>query len=108
MEKEKIKKLIATYDKKAETAYMNYQNTGVTRYDTARRNAEELADALRLALNAKDEHDELLLYRSHVCQWAAAVKRIPYMAEDAKPEAMNRICQEVKALAKLKGLIKED
>ena len=46
-------------DEIASKAFMDYQETGVTRYDTKRRNAEDLAEAFRAAANAADDHNQL-------------------------------------------------
>lgn len=42
MDKDKLYKLAERYQNKADTAYNAYQETGITRYDTARRNNEDL------------------------------------------------------------------
>ena len=54
IEKDVLIKMAAEQDAKAERAYDNYQATGVTRYDRERRKAEDLAEALRAAVNAAD------------------------------------------------------
>lgn len=56
MDKAYIMKLSEKYRKKAADAYMNYQDTGISRYDRERRNAEDMADAFDMAVNAADEH----------------------------------------------------
>ena len=53
MDKEKLMELAERYQHKADTAFQNYQETGITRYDTARRNNEDMAEALRMAASAK-------------------------------------------------------
>ena len=63
MDKEKLYKLAERYQNKADTAYNAYQETGITRYDTARRNNEDLAEAIRAAAAASDEHNELVHLR---------------------------------------------
>lgn len=45
MDKEKLYKLAERYQNKADTAYNAYQETGIARYDTARRNNEDLAES---------------------------------------------------------------
>lgn len=56
MDKADLVKLSEKYRKKAADAFMNYQDTGIPRYDRERRNAEDMADALDMAVNAADEH----------------------------------------------------
>ena len=45
MDKKKLMELAERYQRKADTAFQNYQETGITRYDTARRNNEDMAEA---------------------------------------------------------------
>ena len=66
MDKEKLYKLAERYQNKADTAYNAYQETGITRYDTARRNNEDLAEAIRAAAAASDEHNELVHLRGNM------------------------------------------
>ena len=57
--KETIEKMIDQADRKAEQACMNYQETGTQRYERERQKAEDLADSLRMALSAYDDHVKL-------------------------------------------------
>lgn len=75
MDAKALKKLIDRYQKKADAAYRNYQESGVTRYDREYRNNEDLADALRTALNANDEHTQLISIRSDLAQIAEAAEQ---------------------------------
>lgn len=70
MDKEKLYKLAERYQNKADTAYNAYQETGITRYDTARRNNEDLAEAIRAAAAASDEHNELVHLRGNMADLA--------------------------------------
>ena len=71
MDTKELKKLIDRYQQKADVAYRNYQDSGVSRYDRERRNNEDLADALRIALNAKDEHTMLISIRADLADLAS-------------------------------------
>ena len=71
MDKAALKKLIDRYQQKADAAYRNYQESGVSRYDRERRNNEDLADALRIALNVSDEHAELISIRADLANLAS-------------------------------------
>lgn len=64
MDKEKLYKLTERYQNKADTAYNAYQETGITRYDTARRNNEDLAEAP--AQRAKNSDEETKAMRLDV------------------------------------------
>lgn len=74
MDSKTLKKLIERYQQKADTAYRNYQESGVARYDREYRNNEDIAEALRMALNANDEHTQLISIRSDLAQLAAAAE----------------------------------
>ena len=54
MKKEELMKLADSFQKKADAAFENYQETGMSRYGSAYRRNEELADALRPAVG--DSH----------------------------------------------------
>lgn len=54
--KDELGRLAARYQVKADRAYMNYQETGISRYDRERRNNEDMAEALRMAISAADDH----------------------------------------------------
>lgn len=71
IDKKDLEKLIERYDKKAETAFRNYQETGMGRYDTECRNAEDMAEALRAAYNAAAEHETLISLRAQIILWAS-------------------------------------
>lgn len=60
IQKSAIEKMIDQADRKAERAYMNYQETGAQRYAREQEKAEDLADALRMALSAYDDHTKLV------------------------------------------------
>lgn len=72
LEKEKLDKLIDRYDQKAEKAYRNYQETGMQRYQTEQHNNEDLADTLRIALSAHDDHMKLATMTAAVVNYAKA------------------------------------
>lgn len=60
MTQEELLKLAQRYDDKANKAYYNYQETGMPRYDRERANAEDLADAMRIAAAAAEDHNKLI------------------------------------------------
>ena len=64
--KETLKKMIDQADQKAEQAYMNYQETGIRRYEREYQKAEDLADALRMALSAYDDHTKLVALKAEL------------------------------------------
>ena len=76
MTKAELENLVDTYQKKADAGYKTYQETGLTRYDSQRRKNEALAAALRMALNAKDDHDALVRLRSELAILAHEAERV--------------------------------
>jgi hypothetical protein len=53
---ETLRKMMTYWDAKAKKAFDTYQETGAARYNREREKAEDLADALRIAFNAADDH----------------------------------------------------
>ena len=99
MNKDKLYELADKYYRKATQQEQNYQETGLTRYDTARRNAEDLADAITMAANAADEHGTLVSLRY-------SMTRLVNMAMQANGEAaLEKLKKELLAEARLYGLV---
>lgn len=61
MSKKELMKLADSFQKKADTAFQNYQETGASRYDSAFRRNEDIAAALRAAAEAADEHNAYIM-----------------------------------------------
>lgn len=96
MTQEQLIKLANRYDDKASRAYYNYQETGMPRYDRERSNAEDMAEALRMAANAADDHSKLISLRAELADlayrgekmlndedpnWAGLIREIVSLAE---------------------------
>lgn len=75
MDEKKLLELAERYQRKADTAFQNYQETGITRYDTARRNNEDMAEALRMAASAKEDHDRMIHLRGGSANWRGGLRR---------------------------------
>ena len=108
MNKNELEKLIAKYDQQADKAYQDYQATGLTRYDTARRKAEDLADALRMALTAEDDHNRLIALRCAVSEWAGTIQRLKSIPEKGKSVETNLLLKAILSTARMHGLCMED
>ena len=102
-----LEAMIERYDAKAEKAYMNYQETGMSRYDRERARNEDLADALRIALNAADDHSAAVDLR---CNLVDLGHRAQVVLRDctALPDAVEKLLRDVAASATARGLIKRD
>ena len=70
MNRERIEKLCEQHRKKADRNFRNYQETGEPRYERESRTAEEIADALSIALNHVDEHDKYICLKIAVADLA--------------------------------------
>lgn len=70
MDKKRLEKLAYRYGKRAENAYRNYQDSGISRYDNEYRNYSELADIISMALNAVDEHNAYISMRADLSNLA--------------------------------------
>lgn len=97
IKKEELIKLIDKYDRQAEKAYMNYQETGIPRYDRERRNAEDLADALRVALGAADEHTAYINLKGEVIRLATRADRMTQ--EEIKAQELFSLLKDLISLA---------
>lgn len=107
MTKAELEKLAEQYQRKADTAYQNYQETGITRYDTARRKNEDLADALRMAANAADEHSSLVHLKGTLSRLASKAESIAWAPDEQKPARMQGVISELLTEARMRGLIND-
>lgn len=102
MSKTELEALIEKYEGKAKRAYRNYQDTGITRYDWERRNAEKLASAFRMAADSADEHAALIAMKSELCYLANCARRA-----DTEEKAKS-VLRELVSYAGTIGLIQKD
>lgn len=102
MDKQRIEQLANKFRKKAENAYNNYQETGISRYAREYRNAEDIADALQVALNASDEHTAFINLRADIGRLAARadnVRRNVGVTPQAQEQRTEQMLNEVVSLA---------
>lgn len=107
MNHDDLERLAEQFQNKADRAYLNYQETGITRYDNERRKNEDLADALRMAAAASDDHHRLIHVRGTFSSLAGEAKRIEYLPEDQKVAALESLRKNLMAAAKLEGVIND-
>ena len=103
MKREEIERLAEKYQAKADKAYSNYQDTGITRYDREYRNNEDLAEALRLAAQNADREQERIALRISLSDLAYSAKRLMDAPGDQKAE--KAFMERVVAEAEIRGLI---
>ena len=95
--KENIEKWIDRNRRKADKAFQTYQETGISRYLNEYNNAEELADALALSLDAADEHLALVNLRGELCNLADRAEQILQMPINDNEKI--KLCKSVISLA---------
>lgn len=112
IDKKMLEKMIARQDEKAERAFRNYQETGTGRYDTERRNAEDMAEALRAAYNAAEEHAALVSVKGQITWWAGKAEAL--LRHEKLPADVESFARDVVAYAeavchyKPREIVRED
>jgi hypothetical protein len=96
------------YEAKVSRAYQNYQETGITRYDRERRNAEDLASAMRMAASAERDYTKLVNIRGSVSMLASKAQLALKEQEDKRESAMEKVLKDLVALAVMEGLVTDD
>lgn len=104
MTKDELLKMIERLDDKARRNEENYQATGTQRYDYERYRAEQMADALRMALNAKDEHDKLLSYGMRITDFGAEAVTLDHEWDE---ERAKRLVKNLKTWAIGEGKVRD-
>ena len=102
-----LEKLIAKYQQRADAAEEAYQETGAKRYYTTHCTNQDLADALRMALSAKAEHDTLRDMRLMLSNFASrgAAANSPHRSQDERVELAMKLAEEIADYGQRNGLI---
>ena len=110
MKTEDLQKLADRYQAKADKAYMNYQETGMSRYDRERRNNEDLAVALLMAAAANDNYTQLISIRCDVAEMGAKAQDMlnGVLYEQYNNGNVRTFLQNVVAVASTYGLIRKE
>lgn len=104
MDRKSLEALADKHQAKADRAYRNYQETGISRYDNERRKNEDIADAMRMAAAASDDHQKVIHLRATLADLSAKAAHIEYMPEDQKPKALESLRKNLLAMARLEGI----
>ena len=109
MDKKELMKLADSYRKKADTAYQNYQETGITRYCNIYHRNDDLAEALQMAANAADEHTALIAIKAELAHFAfrAAIATSKHRTEQEKAELAAALASDIVICGRMYGLISE-
>lgn len=108
LSKAELEALAERYEAKAGRAYMNYQETGISRYNRERRNAEDLAAAMRMAASAERDYTKLVNLRGSVSLLASKAQSVLKEPEEKREAAMERVLKNLVALAVSGGMITDD
>lgn len=111
MTKVEIIALAERWQTKADRAMERYQEDGLARHNREREQAEDLAEALRIAANAADDHDELISLRGAVCCLAvkahAAIDALDVPDRAADRDILTDLARNVISTARLYGVDSE-
>jgi len=101
MEKAELEALAEKYQNKADTAFQNYQETGSSRYETVYRTNEDMADALRMAAGAADDHRALVSIRAELSILASSASAVAKADEKTKLEKALKVVDELLSVARI-------
>lgn len=108
MTKVELIALAERWQAKADRAMERYQEDGLPRHNREREQAEDLAEALRIAANVTDDHDELISLRGAVCCLAvkahAAVDALAVPDRASDRDILTDLARNVISTARLYGL----
>lgn len=102
MSKAELEVLAKKYAVKADKAYRNYQETGISRYNRERQNAEELFYAFQAAANAAEEHAALIGMQTVMHNLANRAQKADTAAQ------AKAVLDELVSYARMMGLAQED
>ncbi len=102
LSKEKMEKLAERYEMRAATAYDKYQQTGIQRYDRERHNAEDLADALRMAADAHEDHTRMIEYKGTLANLGF---KAAALLDETDVTKLLKLAEQVVAAARIYGLV---
>lgn len=108
MTKEELVLLAQKHQIKADREFQNYQETGITRFYTAHKKHEDMADAFRMAANASEEHHAYIAMRAQLSDFAHKAKVLKYTAADQRETRTDALLREIVSYGVLHGFIKQD
>ena len=76
MDSKRIEQLRDQYRRRSEAAYQSYQDSGVARYLATHTRAEDIAEALQIALDACSEHNKFIEIRALLTELALEGRRL--------------------------------
>ena len=89
-ERKDIEKYLADFEKKAETAYWNYQESGMASYERSYIKNQDLAECLKIALQTDtDRTSERERRANNIRKIAEALEEKEYTKKDVKEILLN-------------------
>lgn len=106
MDRSELEKLAERYQQRADRAFENYRDTGLRRYDTECNNMEDLAEAMRMAANAADEHAEYTNMRGSIAAFVATALSIKCTAnQDDRAALIDKLVEDLLAYGRMRSWI---
>ena len=96
LSKIELAKMAQKYREKAEKAYRDYQETGMTKYQTAYRNADDLASCIAAAADAVEDKQLLLAIKCEVIWYAHLFE---FAAEKSEDEELKGLVKNFASMA---------
>lgn len=89
-ERKDVEKYLADFEKKAEVAYRNYQDSGMTSYERSYRKNQDLAECLKIALQTDtDRTSERERRANNIIKIAEALEEKEYTKKEVKEILFN-------------------
>ena len=95
MKKNELERLAERHQSKADKAFMNYQETGIQRYERERERNEDYADAFRMAAAAADDHSALGGLRAEMVMLATRADGILAEETDQQLEQLRGLAESI-------------
>lgn len=107
MDVKELEKLIDEYQRKADNAERMRQETGSQRYYTTYWKNQDIADALRIALSAKEDHETLQDMKMMLSNFArrGAAATSPFCSGDEQAKLALTLAKELAEYGRRNGLI---
>ena len=101
MDKAKLTQMKEYWDQKADKAYMNYQETGIQRYANELNKAQDLSDALGIAVEAESDHALAVNLKIEFADFAS---RAEGAVGRHDPAEMEKILRDLVSQASARGI----
>ena len=108
MKKEDIVKLASKYQAKADKDFSDYKNSGIKQYLYSYHRNEDLAVALRMAVNAADKHQAYIALKIKMAEFMQRAQRIESTSiEFEKSTMIKSLIEDILQYSRLEGLGRE-